>query len=448
MEWQRLLSAKRIVPSDTANPNDRSQFDRDYDRIIFSKPFRRLQKKTQVFPLPETDFIHTRLTHSLETACVGRSLGMLAGKEVLKQDPNLSKFEITAHDFASIVAAASLAHDIGNPPFGHSGEDAIGEFFKNEEGKKFLNDLPEGQRLDFENFEGNSMGLRQLIYTLPKVSKIPGGLNLTHATIGAYSKYPRESSTVQFPGTLRKKPGIFQGQKEAFKEIADHLGMIKRPEFDKATAYYRHPLAFLVEAADDISYLIMDFEDGFNLKLVTYEEIEKAFTSLLPEEKAGSSKKDFIIDPWQKVTYLRAKAIAELVKQVGEVFARNLDEIMSGKYDIQLATEIRFADQLQSLRDLCFDKVYSYRKVLEIESAGFKVIGGLLNAFISALRDDGKKSQKILQLLPAHYRINRIETSDHWYEAIMQVVQFISGMTDTFAIDTYRVITGIKLPNY
>ncbi|KMQ51134.1 Deoxyguanosinetriphosphate triphosphohydrolase [Chitinispirillum alkaliphilum] len=445
MDWERLLSLKRVRESSTASQTDRSQYQRDYDRIIFSKPFRRLQKKTQVFPLPEHDFIHTRLTHSLETSCVGRTLGMAAGITVLKENPELSGKGISPYDFAAVVAAASVAHDIGNPPFGHSGEDAIGDFFKNE-GAHFLDGLTDSQKLDFTNFEGNAMGFRLMVYTLPAVSSVEGGINLTYATLGAFSKYPREITPVRLSGVSGKKHSFFQSEKAVFTQIADHLGMIKRDDSNGAVAYYRHPLAFLVEAADDISYLLMDLEDGYNLKLVEYSKICDCLNSLILKKDGLVSEK--IHDEREKVGYLRAIAISSLIQQVSDVYAQNLPEIMEGKFDEPLVDKIHCVKELKDLKIHCRNYVYTYRKVLETEAAGFEVIGGLLYEFLDTLPAKTKKAEKIQKLLPQHYIAKGYDPQRQRYEEIMHIVQFVAGMTDTFAIDTYRAIKGIKLPNY
>jgi dGTPase len=449
MNWEKLMCAERIRPSSTGAPCDRSDFLRDYDRIIFSKPFRRLQKKTQVFPLPDHDFIHTRLTHSLETSCVGRSLGMAAGKAILGKYPQLNDANISAYDFAAVVAAASVAHDIGNPPFGHSGEAAICDFFRGEKGKLLINDLSENQRNDLLNFEGNAMGFRLMAYTLPKVSQNEGGLNLTYATLGAFTKYPCEFMPIKPDGASSKKYGYFQSQKARFNNIAENLSMMKKVNSSGAAAYYRHPLAFLVEAADDISYLLMDYEDGFNLKIVTFDEIKDAFRSLIAKTKTDI---DAILlktyDEREKVAFLRSLAINSLIGQCVEVFTDKLDRILNGKYDIALSDEIPKAKELIELKQNCRKKVYKYRKVLEIESAGFEVIGGLLSEFLDALKGSTEKAKKIRELISPHYVQDEYKTPDQWYEAILNIVQFIAGMTDTFAIDTFRTIKGIRVPNY
>ncbi len=446
MDWKKLLSRERIRESSSAALTDRSSFERDYDRIIFSKPFRRLQKKTQVFPLPEHDFIHTRLTHSLETSSVGRSLGMYAGLTILERFPKL-KNEFVAHDFAAIVAAAAVAHDLGNPPFGHSGEDAISDFFKSPEGEKLISDLNPLQKMDLQNFEGNAMGFRLLGYTLPGVSGNEGGLNLTCATLGAFLKYPCEVMTNKLPGASGKKYGFFQSQKELFKKVADTLGMKRKESTQDTSAYYRHPLAFLVEAADDISYLIMDLEDGYNLKLIEEKVIKETFVNLLTKDY-NKPVYDKIYDPREQVAFLRANAINSLIYQIKDVFECNLTEIIEGKYDKCLVKDINKYNALQEMENICREKVYRYRKVLEIEAAGFEVIGGLLHEFINSLQGKTKKTEKIKCLLPSHYIGKNIGIPEQKYEAILQIVQFVAGMTDTFAIDTYRTIAGIRLPNY
>jgi dGTPase len=447
MDWEKLMCPDRVRTSSTGTHFDRSQYQRDYDRIIFSKPFRRLHKKTQVFPLPEHDFIHTRLTHSLETSCVGRSLGMAAGKVILDKNPDLKSSGITPYDFAAVVSAAAVAHDIGNPPFGHSGEDAISDFFASEEGNLLIKDLAKPQQLDLLNFEGNAMGFRLMAYTLPGVSSNEGGLNLTYATLGAFVKYPCEVTSDKLPGASGKKYGFFQSQKDFFIKVADKLGMKRKDNSCGITAFYRHPLAFLVEAADDISYLLMDLEDGYSLKLVTEKEAEDALRELLIGDFSNSTFSR-IHDQREKVAYLRAIAISSLTEQVNAVFMEKLPEIMEGKYDTALDKQIEKAAQLKNLETLCREKVYIYRKVLEIESAGFEVIGGLLREFLHSLKDDSNKAKKVKSLLSKNYIVEQCDTSDQWYEAVLHVVQFVAGMTDTFAIDTYRTIKGIRLPNY
>jgi dGTPase len=372
---------------------------------------------------------------------------MAAGDSIIDRFPDLKKADISAYDFSAVVAAASVAHDIGNPPFGHSGEAAIRDFFLSNEGMSLINGLSPSQQLDLQTFEGNAMGFRLMAYTLPGVSGNEGGLNLTYATLGTFSKYPCEVMADRIDGASSKKHGFFQSQKELFIQIADKLGMVRKTNPYGAIAFYRHPLAFLVEAADDISYLLMDYEDGYNLNLVSQDDIEGAFHELLIKE-CSHDILEKTYDKRERVAFLRANAISSLNRQINEVFNDNIDKIMEGNYDTPLSEQITKASALKTLKSLCKEHVYNYRKVLEIESAGFEVIGGLLSAFLKALRHDSNHAKKIKSLLSPHYILKNYEAPDQWYEAILHIVQFIAGMTDTFAIDTYRAIKGIKLPNY
>ncbi|MDP5093649.1 MAG: dNTP triphosphohydrolase, partial [Polaribacter sp.] len=271
MNWEQLLSLKRFGDTQKrpriAQDETRLGFDVDFDRIIFSEAFRSLQDKTQVIPLSETDFVHTRLTHSLEVSVVGRTLGRRVGKILLERHPNLVGLGYTFNDFGAIVAAASVMHDIGNPPFGHSGEKAIGEYFKSGNGKKYKDELSAKEYQDLIDFEGNANGFKILTENREGIS---GGLRLSYATLGAFLKYPKESLPKKPTSHIvDKKYGFFQSEKEAFLEVVQELGM--RQKSSENSSFYRHPLAYLVEAADDICYTIIDFEDGINLGLIEEE---------------------------------------------------------------------------------------------------------------------------------------------------------------------------------
>jgi dGTPase len=271
MNWEQLLSLKR--QGDTfkrlrkEQDDTRLGFEVDYDRIIFSAAFRSLQDKTQVIPLSKTDFVHTRLTHSLEVSVVGRSIGRLVGKKIIEKYPYLQEIHgFQMNDFGAIVAAASLAHDIGNPPFGHSGEKAIGEYFSNGNGQKYQTALSKKEWQDLIDFEGNANGFSVLTSSRPGNE---GGLRISYATLGAYMKYPKESLPKKPTSDIAdKKYGFFQSDVKFFKEVASELGMISNKSGNDI-GFERHPLAYLVEAADDICYTIIDFEDGMNLGLVS-----------------------------------------------------------------------------------------------------------------------------------------------------------------------------------
>ena len=443
MDWDNLLKPYRLgcpKESPTTETADRTDFQRDFDRIIFFAAFRRLQSKTQVFPFPETDVIHTRLTHSLESASVGRSLGTIIGKKI--DDENIS-----GGDLGAIVCAACLAHDIGNPPFGHSGEDAIKEYFSSPNGEKVLAGLEDEQRRDFTQFDGNAMGFHLLTYSNPKVTQTQGGLGLTYPTLAAFTKYPRSAAgeIVKEGDISEKKPGIFSCCVNDYEEIANELGIEKKN--NKENYWHRHPLAFLTEAADDICYNIIDLEDGFKHGLVSYEEAAeylKNIAEVYPGQR-GLSDLENIIDERNKIGYLRAKAINSLIYQVVDVFDNNEADIMTGNHTKSLCSQVKSQKDLENISVLSIEKIYKHRPVLQIEAAGFQVIPGLLDTFFSALLNPKKSSsKKIKDLIPKDYLF---DFEKEKYESIMNITAYVAGMTDNFALETYRNLKGIQLPN-
>lgn len=448
MDWKKLLSSVQLGADEknySVSHDGRSQFQRDFDRIVFSPAFRRLQDKTQVFPLPESDFVHTRLTHSLEVSVVGRSLGNLVGEKIISRHPEL-KNEFTKFHFGEIVAAACLAHDIGNPPFGHSGEESISEYFRNGSGRKFKEEINDEKKWnDLIKFEGNAQGFR--IITKLQNPKLSGGLRLTYATIAALTKYPRESLTNNNSDTSKiyRKFGFFQSEKEIFKRVAEHTELFR---IDRQNYFWaRHPLSFLVEAADDICYRIMDLEDGYRLGLVTFSETEQLLKNLIRIELVSDYNQR---DDAEKIGYLRAKAISELVKELAEVFLEHESEILSAKLNDELITLIPAANGLLEIEKLSVEKIYRHRTVVEREAAGYEVLGGLLDAFINSFNEwlDGNikpKNRTLVQLLPK--RILHSANSDtEIYERLLLIIDFISGMTDSFAVSLFRKIKGISLP--
>jgi dGTPase len=453
LEWKKLLSDKILGDETNKNYKDvdgRSQFHRDFDRIVFCSAFRRLQDKTQVFPLPENDFVHTRLTHSLEVSCVGRSLGNLTGTKILDRNKELKK-EYTNFHFGEIIAAACLAHDIGNPPFGHSGEDAIAEYFKRGNGKKFEKELENKCWNDLVKFEGNAQGFR--IITKLQNPNIKGGLRLTHATLGAFTKYPKES--IQFQKTedkhgrskLYKKFGFFQSEKEQFKEVANETGLIKK-EIKELDWWSRHPLTYLVEASDDICYRIMDLEDGFRLGLLSFKETEELLMPLIYTAKLKGYKERNDND---KIGYLRAKSISDIVQELANVFADEENNILSDKFENDLISEIPAAKALENIKVISVDKIYSYRSVVEREVEGYEVLGGLLDAFINAANEaaEGKasfKNKNLLKLVPKQFLQNNSKPHEDLYTRLLNITDFVSGMTDTYAVSLFRKIKGISLP--
>ena len=448
MNWEKLLNSNRMgIDAEHSQRSDgRSQFQKDFDRIVFSPAFRRLQDKTQVFPLPESDFVHTRLTHSLEVSVVGRSLGNLVGERILERDKKL-KDNFTKFHFGEIVAAACLAHDIGNPPFGHSGEDAIAEYFKNGNGKVFKIQINDDKKWnDLIRYEGNAQGFR--ILTTLQNPDVKGGLQLTYATLGAFTKYPRESySGKRFEDVLKKKAykkfGFFQVERDLFKEVANSTGLTRR--YENEYWWCRHPVTFLVEAADDICYRIMDLEDGFRLGLISFHETEELLMHLVNKDDIQNYMGR---DEKERIGYLRAKAISELVKKLADLFIDEEKNILSGKLEDDLLSMIPNKDYLKTITDVSINKIYRTRSVVEREVAGYEVLGGLLDTFISAYNEAyeghlSPKNRAIINLLP-----NRITNNTPYdlYLRLMRVIDFVSGMTDSFAVSLFRKLRGISLP--
>lgn len=417
----------------------RTEFQRDFDRVLFSSGFRRLQSKTQVFPFPETAMIHTRMTHSLEASSVGRSLGTAVGNK-------LKDRKVDPRDLGAIVSAACLAHDIGNPPFGHSGEKAIIEFFESKKGQLFMTDLTDEQKLDFTQFDGNAMGFRMLTYSNPKLSESEGGLSLTHSTLAAFSKYPCSAAGVQSRESCvsLRKAGLFSSSLDVYSDVAAILELPKR----NSKAWARHPLAFLTEAADDICYTIIDLEDGFRHNLVDYKHVAKLLSEIadVHMSRPDKSNLDNLKHPQDRIGYLRAKAINSLVCQVVEVFIDNHDQLLEGTYDSPLIDHVESTPALKKISEVSREDIYSNRTILQIEAAGFQVIPGLLDMFLSALKSpETSSSGKILELLPGEYVW---DLNERPYDAIMGITTYVAGMTDTFAIELYRNLRGVQLPNY
>ncbi len=442
MEWQELLSNQRKGKKAYRHEQARSAFEQDYDRIIFSHPFRRLQDKTQVHPLPEDDFVHTRLTHSLEVSSVGRSLGKKAGETIVQRN-GLAEF--TFHDFGSIVAAAALCHDIGNPPFGHSGEEAISEYYRQREGA-FVKDMVSGAEWeDLTRFEGNAQGFRLLNKERFQ------GLKLTAATLAAFTKYPRPS-LLSDPAPDRKsqkKYGFFQREKEVFTFVARATGMHPLGTY----CWSRHPLAFLVEAADDICYHLIDLEDGCRMGLVSYDEAESLYAGILRETFMPEKLRQ-IDSMEERIGTLRALAIGKLIDQCTEVFLENESGLLSGQFDVALTENIESAPVLKEIINLSVDRIYRSRDVTRTEIAGFEVLPGLLDAVtrsahaICLRKEKALSDRTLLRLLPADIRreLEKCGEEEDVYGMQMVVNDFVSGLTDTHAISLFRLIRGISLP--
>ncbi|WP_299001150.1 deoxyguanosinetriphosphate triphosphohydrolase [uncultured Tenacibaculum sp.] len=442
MNWEQLLSLKRFGDTQkrerAKQDETRLGFEVDFDRIIFSSAFRSLQDKTQVIPLSKTDFVHTRLTHSLEVSVVGRTLGRRVGKELLERHPNLKELGYTFNDFGAIVAAASVMHDIGNPPFGHSGEKAIGEYFKTGKGLQYKEQLTDLEYQDLIDFEGNANGFKILTESR---EGIEGGLRLSYATLGAFLKYPKESLPKKpTKHIVDKKYGFFQSEKPAFSEIAEDLGLLKKES--EGISYYRHPLAYLVEAADDICYTIIDFEDGINLGLIE-EDYALEYMIKLVKDTIDSKKYHSLQHPKDRVSYLRALAIGVLINEAVTIFLDNEEAILNGTFDKGLLDKCKYEAQINDIIKISVDKIYRSKEVVEKEVAGYKIIADLLDVFVTALNNKFENKQSnydklVLNLLPEEYQQER----ENLYDRIMQVCSYIAGLSDGYAIRLHKKLMG------
>jgi dGTPase len=444
MNWEQLLSLKRqgdkgkrlrIEQDDT-----RLGFEVDYDRIIFSSTFRSLQDKTQVIPLSKTDFVHTRLTHSLEVSVVGRSIGRLVGKKIIEKYPHLHDVHgFQANDFGAIVAAACLAHDIGNPPFGHSGEKAIGEYFSIGKGQQFKSQLTEKQWQDLIDFEGNANGFSVLTSSRPGID---GSLRLTYAVLGAFMKYPKESLPKKPTKNISdKKYGFFQSDAAFFKEVAEELGLI-RNKTGNDIGFERHPLAFLVEAADDICYTIIDFEDGINLGLVS-EDYALEYLIKLVKDTIDTKKYQTLTTKEDRISYLRALAIGNLINDAVRVFLENEEAILQGKFHFALTDKSKYKAQMDDIIKLSVKNIYQSREVIEKELSGYQIINNLLDKFISAFNNnhEGKTTnydKLLLKILPEKHHLEK----DNLYERLLHICHYISLLTDGKALELNRIITA------
>ena len=439
MDWRKLISAKRFGMEEfhEERQENRSEFQRDYDRLIFSAPFRRLQNKTQVFPLPGSIFVHNRLTHSLEVSCVGRSLGNDVSKAILSRQPELQDSFLP--EIGSIVSAACLAHDLGNPPFGHSGEKAISTFFSEGKGQFLKEQLLPVEWDDLTHFEGNANAFRLLTHQFEGRRK--GGFAMTYSTLASIVKYPFSSSLAG----KKSKFGFFVSEEKGFQRIATELGLIQLSELP--LKYARHPLVYLVEAADDICYQMMDIEDAHKLKILTTEETKELLLAYFDEERQAHIRRTFSIvsDTNEQIAYLRSSVIGLLIKECTRIFLEHEADILAGNFTDPLIKKIseRPALAYKHCSEVSFSKIYRSRDVLDIELAGFQVISTLLELMIDAVTSPNKAySQLLINRVSGQYNIK----APVLYERIQAVLDYISGMTDVFALDLYRKINGNSLP--
>ncbi len=444
MNWKQLISAKRWGYESRANNDQfdaRSEFQRDYDRLIFSSPFRRLQNKTQVFPLPGAVFVHNRLTHSLEVASVGRSLGRLFYNMLKQENPNIDEEAPYLQEVGNIVSAACLSHDLGNPAFGHSGEAAISTFFTEGRGQKYKEMVSKEQWEDLIHFEGNANALRILTHAFN--GKDPKGFALTYTSLASIVKYPCLAIDGHVKGSHhRKKYGFFDSEEASFEKIAMELGLERDPSNPKG--YLRHPLVYLVEAADDICYNIIDLEDAHHLKILSYKEVEELLLPLCAGEDLRE-RLDSLGDTASLVSLLRAKAINTLIWACAKVFVENQEKFLNGTFEKPLmdALDPDIVQHMKVISKISVARIYNAPTVVQIEIAGFKVMNALLEEFVPAYLKSNKSmfDKKLVAMIPEQFHTDREDT----YSKIRAVLDFVSGMTDVYAVELYRKIQGISI---
>ena len=444
MYWEKLISDKRLGQEHrhTMRHDDRSEFKRDYDRLIFSAPFRRMQNKTQVFPLPGSVFVHNRLTHSLEVASVGMSLGSDVAHAVMKTRPELSGTLFP--QIGTVVSTACLAHDMGNPPFGHSGEKAIQTFFTEGAGSTLKDKVSPEFWADITHFEGNANAFRLLSHRFK--GRRDGGFVMTYTTLASIVKYPF-ASTIAERG--HGKFGFFMSESGIYERIADELGIIRKSADGMPVEYARHPLVYLVEAADDICYEIMDIEDAHKLKIVTFDETEHLFLDFFDEMAQNSIRQriadEGITDENERVVYMRACVIGALERACVDAFMRHEEDIMNGTMKGCLVDNIepRLAEAYRKCTRLSKEKIYKSKPVLDVELSGYKIMATLMEAMVDAVSNPSRfYSRQLISRVSSQYDIN----ADDLETRLMAVIDYISGMTDVYALDVYQKINGISLP--
>ena len=443
MEWKQLISNKRFGQEHkhAERHDDRSEFKRDYDRLIFSSAFRRLQNKTQVFPLPGSIFVHNRLTHSLEVDSVGMSIGNDISRRVIQKQPDLK--DTLVEEIGTIVSAACLAHDLGNPPFGHSGEKAIQTFFSEGPGLKIKPMVSSEFWDDITHFEGNANAFRILTHRFK--GRRQGGFVMTYSMLASIVKYPFASSLAGNHG----KFGFFASEAESYRKIADELGISCKSAPGEPLKYARHPLVYMVEAADDICYEIMDIEDSHKLKILSYAETENLLLSFFDEDIQQKIRQRIIdeelTDENEKVVYMRASVIGKLENECVAAFLAHEEEILAGTFEGSLISHIseRQKKAYKECEKISFSKIYQSKPVLDIELSGYQIMATLMEVFIEAAVNPSRfYSKQLLRRVSSQYDIE----NENLEERIMAVIDYISGMTDIYALDIYQKINGISLP--
>lgn len=449
MDWSRLITGKRFGKEGTYRENEeyRTAFQRDFDRLIFSAPFRRMQNKTQVFPLPGSVFVHNRLTHSLEVSSVGRSLGTDVARELQQQRPELRRTAFA--EIGNIVSAACLAHDMGNPPFGHAGEKAIASYFKEGRGQQLLDftdetgeKLTQAQWYDMTRFDGNANAFRLLTHQFEGRRK--GGFVMCYPTLASVVKYPYASAYA----VKKQKFGFFQAEQPYFQKIADEMGMIRLSGPDEPLRYARHPLVYLVEAADDICYEIMDIEDAHKLRILSDEETFRHLLDFFEPDHQERLKDTFayVTDVNEQIVYLRSCVINSLEHACVRIFIEHEADIMAGTFEDSLIQHLPepMLTAYRRCEEMARRRIYCHHDVLDVELAGYRIIYTLLELFMDAavLNPHHAYGQLLLSRVSSQYQMN----APHLYDRVMAVLDYISGMTDVYALDLYRKINGNSLP--
>ncbi|MBD5182594.1 MAG: dNTP triphosphohydrolase [Bacteroidales bacterium] len=443
MQWPVLINDKRFGLENYHDPKKdgvRTDFRRDYDRLVFSSPFRRLQNKTQVFPLPGSIFVHNRLTHSLEVSCVGKSMADNIALHLKAKYAALG--ETTEHfdHLGDIVAAACLAHDLGNPPFGHSGEKAISTFFSEGAGKDLRSAMSDREWNDLTHFEGNANAFRVLTHQFR--GRRQGGFAMTYSTLASIVKYPYESGV-----SAKGKFGFFVSETDSYMRVADELGILRLSKEGEPLRFARHPLVYIVEAADDICYEVMDIEDAHKLKILSTSEVIEAFLNFFEPERQARMVKimDTVADPNEKIAYLRSCVVGALVEQCAATFLAHEEEILAGTFEGSLLSSVRPLERegYKHCTDISWQKIYRSQEVVDIELAGNRIITFLMEMLTEAvLKPDLNYSQLLLARFPEQYDVD----SPTLYGKIQAVLDHVSAMTDVYALDLYRKLNGMSLP--
>ena len=438
MDWRYLICDKRLGMEEYHDErhHTRSDFQRDYDRLIFSSPFRRLQNKTQVFPLPGHVFVHNRLTHSLEVSSVGRSLGNEIAIRLKERYDDLQlwhKFD----DIRDIVAAACLCHDLGNPPFGHSGEKTIATFFSEGPGQVLRGRLGNHEWSDLVNFEGNANSFRLLTHQFKGRRK--GGMAMTYSTLASIVKYPYSSAHAGAKG----KFGFFASEEQIFRKVA---GQLRLPELEPGR-FARHPLVYILEAADDICYQIMDIEDAHRLRILSTDEVKDLFLGFFEEPRRDRmcGVMQGLADPNEQIAYLRSSVVGELVEASAEVFMEHEPEIMDGCFNGTLISGLpdRTGLAYKACSATAWSKIYNAPMVVDIELAGNRIVSFLMHTLIEAVMNPSTNYSGLLfNIIPQQYDVK----AERIYERVQGVLDHVSGMTDVYALDLYRKLNGHTLP--